>query len=102
MRSQRSASHIPKSYRDALDANGLKGARIGVLRALWGGAPEDDEVAGIVRKALDGFKAQGAEVVDIIVPGLDEYLRESSVIGDEFKFDLADYLAKPNAPVNRR
>ncbi len=91
---------IPKSYRDALDANGLKGARIGVLRALWGSAPEDDEVAAIVRKALDGFKAQGAEVVDIIVPGLDELLRESSVIGDEFKFDLAAYLAKqPNAPV---
>ena len=95
-----SAGHIPKSYRDALDANGLKGARIGVLRALWGNAPEDDEVAGIVRKALDGFKAQGAEVVDVIVPGLDDLLRDSSVIGDEFKFDLAAYLARePNAPV---
>ena len=94
------ASHIPKSYRDALSADGLKGARIGVLRALWGNAPEDDEVAGIVRKALDGFKAQGAEVVDVSVPGLDDLLRESSVIGDEFKFDLAAYLAKmPNAPV---
>ena len=94
------ASHIPKSYRDALDSNGLKGARIGVLRALWGNTPEDDEVAGIVRKALDGFKAHGAEVVDIVVPGLEDYLRESSVIGDEFKFDLAAYLAKhPNAPV---
>jgi len=95
-----SASHIPKSYRDALSADGLKGARIGVLRALWGNAPEDDEVAGVVRKALDGFKAQGAEIVDVIVPGLDDLLRDSSVIGDEFKFDLAAYLAKqPNAPV---
>ena len=94
------ASHIPKSYRDALSADGLKGARIGVLRALWGNAPEDEEVATIVRKALDGFKAQGAEVVDVSVPGLDDLLRESSVIGDEFKFDLAAYLAKiPNAPV---
>ena len=93
-------SRIPKSYRDALSADGLKGARIGVLRALWGTAPEDDEVAGIVRKALDGFKAQGAEVVDVSVPGLDDLLRDSSVINDEFKFDLADYLAKiPNAPV---
>src|SRR6187401_1712623 len=93
-------AHIPKSFRDALAADGLKGARIGVLRTLWGTAPEDDEVAGIVRKALDGFKAQGAEVVDIAVPGLDDLLRESSVIGDEFKFDLAAYLAKiPNAPV---
>ena len=96
----RAPAHIPKSYRDALSADGLKGARIGVLRALWGTAPEDDEVAGIVRKALDGFKAQGAEVVDVSVPGLDDLLRDSSVIGDEFKFDLAAYLAKiPNAPV---
>ena len=95
-----SAGRIPKSYRESLTAEGLKGARIGVLRALFGTAPEDEEVGGIVRKALDALKAQGAEVVDVAVPGLDELLRESSVIGDEFKFDLADYLAKqPNAPV---
>jgi Asp-tRNA(Asn)/Glu-tRNA(Gln) amidotransferase A subunit family amidase len=95
-----SAGRIPKSYREALVADGLKGARIGVLRALWGTAPEDEEVAGILRKALDGFKAQGAEVMDVTVPGLDDLLRDSSVIGDEFKFDLAAYLAKiPNAPV---
>ena len=95
-----SAGKIPKTYRDALAADGLKGARIGVLRALFGTAPEDEEVAGIVRKALDLMKAQGAEVVDVAVPGLDDLLRESSVIGDEFKFDLADYLARqPNAPV---
>ena len=94
------AGHIPKSYRDALTPDGLKGARIGVLRALWGTAPEDDEVAAVVRKALDGFKAQGAEVVDVTVPGLDDLMRDSSVIADEFKFDLAAYLAKiPNAPV---
>ena len=94
------ASRIPRSYRDALRPNALKGARIGTLRALWGTAPEDEEVAGIVRKALDGFKAQGAEIIEVAVPGLDELLRESSVIGDEFKFDLAAYLAKhPQAPV---
>ncbi|MDP2320019.1 MAG: amidase family protein [Acidobacteriota bacterium] len=94
------AAHIPKSYRDALTPGGLKGARIGVLRGLFGTAPEDDEVGNLVRKALDGMKAQGAEVVDITVPGLDDLLRDSSVIADEFKFDLADYLAKqPNAPV---
>jgi amidase len=94
------ANRIPKSYRDALTADAVKGARIGVLRALWGSAPEDDEVAGIVRKALDGFKAQGAEVIDVTVPGLEDLIRDSSVIADEFKFDLAAYLATiPNAPV---
>jgi len=94
------AAHIPTSYREALAPGGLKGARIGVLRGLFGTAPEDDEVGNLVRKALDGMKAQGAEVIDITVPGLDDLLRDSSVIADEFKFDLADYLAKqPNAPV---
>ncbi len=95
-----SAGHIPKSYREALVDGGLKGARIGVLRSLWGTAGEDGEVTGIMNKALDGMKAQGAVVVDIAVPGLDDLLRDSSVIADEFKFDLMAYLAKhPNAPV---
>jgi amidase len=95
-----SAGHIPRTYRDALVADGLKGARIGVLRSLWGTAPEDEEVSGVLRRALDSMKTHGAEVVDIAVPGLDDLLRDSSVIADEFKFDLMAYLAKhPNAPV---
>ena len=94
------ARHIPKTYRDSLKADALKGVRIGTLRFLFGSAPEDDEVAGIVRKALDGLKAQGAEVIEITVPGVEDLLRDSSLIGDEFKFDLAAYLAKhPGAPV---
>jgi amidase len=95
-----SAGHIPKTYREALVAGGLKGARIGVLRSLWGAAPEDEEVAIVIRRALDNMKTQGAEVIDIAVPGLDDLLRDSSVIADEFKFDLMAYLARqPNAPV---
>ena len=95
-----SAGHIPKSYRDSLKADGLKGARIGVLKTLWGNAPEDQEVGNVLRRALDEMKKQGAEVVDVAVPGFDDLIRDSSVIADEFKFDLAAYLAnEPNAPV---
>jgi Asp-tRNA(Asn)/Glu-tRNA(Gln) amidotransferase A subunit family amidase len=95
-----STGHIPRTYRDALNADGLKGARIGVLKTLWGTSPEDDEVAGILRRALDEMKKQGAEVFDVSVPGFDDLIRDSSVINDEFKFDLAAYLAnEPNAPV---
>lgn len=94
------AAHVPRSYRDGFAGATLKGARIGVLRALFGTAPEDDEVGAIVRKALEAMKAQGAEVVEATVPGLDDLLAESSVIADEFKFDLAAYLARhPGAPV---
>ena len=62
----------PESFRDGLSAGALKGTRIGVLKNLFGAAPEDAEVSGIVRKALDEMKAQGAEIVEITIPGLDE------------------------------
>ncbi len=94
------AAHVPTSYREGLSRAGLTGARIGVLRALFGTQPEDQDVSAIVQKALDAIKAQGAEVIDIAVPGLDELLRDSSVINDEFKFVLAAYLnGHPGAPV---
>ena len=96
----RSTGHIPRSYRDALQPGGLKGARIGVLKSLFGSAPEDNEVGDVVRKALDGMKEHGAELIDVSVPGLDDLLRDSGVINLEFKFDLLDYLAsRPTAPV---
>jgi amidase len=96
----RGNGHIPKSYRDALQPGGLKGARIGVLKSLFGTATEDNEAGDVVRKALDGMKARGAELVEISVPGLDELLRDSGVINHEFKFDLMEYLAaRPGAAV---
>jgi Asp-tRNA(Asn)/Glu-tRNA(Gln) amidotransferase A subunit family amidase len=94
------AAHIPASYRDLLRPDALKGARIGVVRALFGSAAEDREVTAIVNKALDAVKESGAEVIDVVIPGLDELLTSSSLINSEFKFDLADYLAQhANAPV---
>ena len=90
----------PASFRQALSANALKGARIGVLKNLFGAAPEDAEVSGIVRKALDEMKAQGAEIVEITIPGLDEVVERASLINLEFKTDLINYLAQfPGAPV---
>jgi Asp-tRNA(Asn)/Glu-tRNA(Gln) amidotransferase A subunit family amidase len=89
-----SAGHIPSSYRSALRADALKGARIGVVRSLFGNAPEDQEVTTVVQQALDGMKKAGAETIDVVVPGLDDLLRDSSMINHDFKFDLADYLAE--------
>ncbi len=95
-----SAGHVPASYRSALKLDALKGARIGVVRSLFGTAPEDQEVGGLVQKALDVLKQAGADVSEVVIPGLDDLLRDSSMINHDFKFDLADYLASaPNAPV---
>jgi amidase len=91
---------VPKDFRNALSAEALKGKRIGVVRALFGTAPEDQEVTAVVNKALDAMKQSGAEVLDVVVPGLDDLLRDSSLITAEFKFDLADYLGRhEDAPV---
>ncbi len=95
-----SEGHIPRSFREGLNAGALKGGRIGLLKNLFGAAPEDEEVAGIVRKALDALKAQGVELVEVTVPGLDETLQGSSLINHEFKSDLIAYLSQfPDAPV---
>ena len=94
------AGHIPASYRRGLRGDALKGARIGVVRSLFGSAPEDQEVTTVVQQALDGMKKGGAEVLDVAIPGLDDLLRDSSMINNDFKFDLADYLGKSGgAPV---
>ena len=95
-----SAGHIPASYHAGLRADAVKGARIGVVRSLFGSAPEDQEVTTVVQQALDAMKKGGAELVEVAVPGLDDLLRDSSMINADFKFDLADYLAKSGgAPV---
>jgi amidase len=97
----RSAGHVPATYRDSLNADGLEGVRVGVLKQLFGSSPEDEEVARIVRAAIEVLKKAGAEPLEVVIPGLEEQMQGSSVINAEFKFDLLDYLARvPGAPVH--
>ena len=93
-----SAGHVPASYRAALRGDVLKGARLGVVRSMFGSAAEDQEVAGVVQKALDEIKKAGADLSDVVIPGIDDLLRDSSMINADFKFDFAEYLAKSDDP----
>jgi Asp-tRNA(Asn)/Glu-tRNA(Gln) amidotransferase A subunit family amidase len=94
------AGRFTGTFRQGLAADALKGRRIGVLKAYFGSGVEDEEVATIVRKALDSMKANGAEIVEIQVAGLDDVVAQSSLINLEFKTDLQRYLAQfPDAPV---
>jgi amidase len=93
--------HIPSSYVASLSDRNLRGTRIGILMSLFGTAPEDQEVAGLVRKALSAFSSNGIEVVEATVPGLDDLMQGTSVINAEFKFQLMDFLQQyPRAPVH--
>jgi amidase len=78
-------------YTQALDHNGLKGARIGVVRAAFG-SPEGDR---LVNAALDVLKAQGAVLVDPVeIPHMRDYGdQEFTVLLYELKADLNAYLA---------
>jgi len=84
--------HVPESYTRFLDRNGLKGARIGVLRASIGTASEpgsDDfkKVDAIFEKNIAELKSLGVILTDpIVIPGLRELLAKqagNSAISDQ-------------------
>ncbi len=86
----------------SLDANTLRGARLGVLIGAFGDAPEDRVMARVVRDAIEEMEAAGATIVDsVVIPNLDSLTRRAGVINFEFKFDFIDYLgATPGARVS--
>lgn len=87
-------------FRDALGGVSLRGARIGILAALFGDAPEEAPVSAVVREAIGRMVALGADTVTVEITGLADMLSGSSVIQHEFKWDLEDYLATlPDPPV---
>jgi amidase len=88
-------------YTTALDPNGLKGARIGVVRnRLWGYSPAMDRIA---EAAIADMKKAGAVVVDPAnIPTLGQFDdTEFDVLLYEFKADLNKYLMAlgPASPV---
>jgi Asp-tRNA(Asn)/Glu-tRNA(Gln) amidotransferase A subunit family amidase len=72
--------HVPGSYTKFLDKNGLKGARIGVLREPMGRDSEPQsqdfaKITAVFNKAVGELKAAGAIVVDpIVIPNLKKLL----------------------------
>ena len=65
-----------------------------MLREFFGTAPEDEPVAAVVRRAVDDMKARGATAIDVVVPNLTQQLTASSLLTQELKFDLRDYLRR--------
>jgi len=96
-----SVGHAFTDYTKFLDANGLKGARIGVARKHYTGySPDTDKV---FESALDLMKHHGAVVVDpadIATAGQTDD-SEFDLLLYEFKTDLNKYLSQtpPNVRV---
>ncbi len=87
-------------YTQFLDANGLKGARIGVVRKYFGFS---DGVDGIMAEAIDVLKKQGATIIDPAeIETLGKFDESESLVFDyELKADIAKYLARlgPASPM---
>jgi len=83
-------------YAKALQRDGLRGARIGVMPQAYLTATTDSEVVRVFAKAVADLRRQGATVLDsVIVPELDS-LRRTARGCNPFKFDFERYLASRN------
>lgn len=81
---------VPDTYTDYLDADGLNGARIGVVRELFG---DNETVNAVMEDALAAMEAAGATVEDVTVDDLSTILGDySSMSSYEFQHDLVAYL----------
>jgi amidase len=92
---------IAPDYLRFLDVNGLRGARIGVVRKYFGFS---ESVDAVMQRAIDVLKKRGATIVD---PADIETIgktgeNEQLVLLYELKADLNAYLAGlgPSAPVH--
>jgi Asp-tRNAAsn/Glu-tRNAGln amidotransferase A subunit and related amidases len=79
-------------YSAFLDANGLKGARIGIPRHYYKGL--DKARAEIMERAIALCAAQGAIIVDPVTLPCENAKWDWDVMRFEFKKGLNDYLAK--------
>jgi amidase len=86
-------------YAKSLDANALRGARIGIVRKMAGFSPDVD---ALFAKNVAALKAAGAIVIDPVdLPNLGKYDdAELTVLQFELKQDLDAYLAALPAQAN--
>jgi Asp-tRNA(Asn)/Glu-tRNA(Gln) amidotransferase A subunit family amidase len=95
------AARPPDRYADLLDANVLEGARIGVLRQLFGhdGDPDRAAVDAVIEQALAVMGAAGATLVDVEIPGLDDLMASTALYLTHSRHDLDRFLAaRPDLP----
>lgn len=89
--------HLPKTYTASLDAKALRGARIGVLKTMFGTKPEHQEVNRVMERAIEVLKKQGAIIVPIDAPEMDadQLNNNLDVQKYEYKSVLNAYLTAP-------
>jgi Asp-tRNA(Asn)/Glu-tRNA(Gln) amidotransferase A subunit family amidase len=82
-------------YLSSLKKDGLKGARIGVLRDLFGRDEDDKPALALVEKAIATLRSHGATVIDPLDPGVDLWatLRDTNAGNGEYRQAINAYFA---------
>ncbi|HWN52435.1 MAG TPA: amidase family protein [Xanthobacteraceae bacterium] len=100
---------VDGSYTRFLDKDGLKGARIGILRESIGvqsepGSEDFKKVDAVFEQNVSELKAAGAVVIDpIVIPNLKALLARRANNPNNFEAGLKFYLARnPNSPIKSR
>ncbi|MCR6650427.1 MAG: amidase family protein [Cellvibrionaceae bacterium] len=92
-----------RPYTSFVDKEGLKGARIGVLREMIRKGKVHNEGTALFEKSLAEFRAAGAQIIDPVMTGLD--LTEGQTLAGAPTYERADainaYLARlpADAPI---
>lgn len=90
------------NYSSFLKADGLKGARIGVLRQAFEGAPVDSEVRAVFNRAVADLRKAGATVLDtVIIADMDSIRRANRGNCNPFRYEINQWLAEqgPTVPI---
>ena len=92
------------SYTQNLDPNGLKGARIGVLKEAFGSDEDPDcaQVNAVMRAAIEQIKSAGAEIVEVSLPNLMDFVVETSLYITHSRHDINKFLSRARrCPIRR-
>lgn len=79
-------------YTAFLDAGGLQGARIGVLRSLVDQEDADTAILRIFEEALGDLTRLGAEIVDPFDFDVEKQLDREGLFCQRFRYDMGQYL----------
>ena len=95
-----SEGNVPDTYTAVLNAQGLAGARLGLVPAMLDEGDAGRPVRAVIERAAEDLERLGATVVEIEDLDPSELTQDASVIGQEFPFQLDAYLeATPGAYV---
>ena len=84
-------------YAEGLAKGNLRGARVGVVREVFGPNedPDSSQVNVVVEGALEAMRGAGAEIVDpVSVPDLQHFIGITSLYLSQSRYDIDGFLAE--------